>query len=500
MPPRRCAALAVLLLLLGQGALGQEPPPEGFGRGLRRPPHGSQKPPEMERLDRLIAQLDGLEAPAAARLEGLGRLRAGYTTRTDFDALLSERAELTRLIDAEIASSEAILSGARAAYAEMLRQGRLHVKEVAEFGENAGPFPAYKRSIKKMSGLPERLRAARAEDEAAYLNADVPERRKRRSLLFLGGGLAGAALLGYAFVAIQRQTIAKAVQDATQTALASQAPPVAGRPAASMEAGRVIGDNFQIERLLGAGGMGVVYLATDLTLRRRVAIKRMRDELVDGGADSEAFLNEARLVAALRHPNIVEILSIVKEPGILYLVFEYVEGRSLREWIGPQNRIALPGVKSVLHQVCQGLDYAHGRQIVHRDLKPANVMVDARGVAKVMDFGIAHRARATLAKATQTDASGTPAYMAPEQVLGSASRASDVFSAGVCLYEMLTGRLPYDGPDLQGQKTAMRFAPPSSFIADLPRGVDEVAQRALAADPARRYASAGELAQAFLTL
>ncbi len=449
-----------------------------------------------------MEQFGAASAAPAARVERLRMLREGYEDPDDFARLLSERAALRQELAADSSGLDTFSQAFKNAYEVFLVQVRRHDPDIMTRGEAGGPFHQYRQAYDAMSDLSRRVRTALEEDETAFKKARVLEKRERRKFVRIAFGILGAALLAALFSFYQRRLIATAVKDLTEQALrTAQAQPRAGpRPPAADEPGRVIGDNFQIEKLLGTGGMGVVYLATDLTLRRRVAIKRMRDELLQGGAESESFLNEARLVAALKHPNVVEILSIVKEPGLLYLVFEYVEGKSLREWIALQKQLPVPAVKSVLHQVAQALDYAHAQKIVHRDLKPANVMVDMKGAVKVMDFGIAHQAQMTLARVTHTDRAGTPAYMAPEQEQGSASRAADVYATGVCLYEMLTGRLPYNGPDFQGQKLAMRFTPPSALVPGLPPRIDAVTLKALAADPGGRFASAGELSQAFLAV
>ncbi|TPW20604.1 MAG: protein kinase, partial [Elusimicrobia bacterium] len=502
------ALLAPLLLVVLAGAgWGQGPseegyedgPPPGFDPRRGPPGAGMPMPPEQAQVQQGLERLEAAKSASAARLGRLTSLRELYPDPPDFDRLIAERAGLRMELLQDRQGLEAATEEFKSAFQALLSAARRHHPQAFE-GGGAGPFRPYRQALRAVEDFTERLQAGLEADDDAFAKAAVLQRRGRRRLALAGGAVLAVVVLGALFVGFQRRVIATAVADATARAtLAARATPTPARTAAE-EPGRVIGDNFRIERLLGTGGMGVVYLATDITLRRRVAIKRMRDELMEGGAELEGFLNEARLVAALKHPNIVEILSIVKEPGVLYLVFEYVEGKSLREWITLQRQLPLAGVKSVLHQVSQALDYAHAQKIVHRDLKPANVMVDARGVAKVMDFGIAHQAQLTLAKVTHTDRAGTPAYMAPEQELGTASRVADVFAAGVCLYEMLTGRLPYNGPNFLAQKMAMQIVPPSSLVPGLSRHADAVTLKALAADPSHRYATAGELAQAVLTL
>ncbi|TBR18132.1 RluA family pseudouridine synthase [bacterium] len=497
-------SLPLALCLLTTHGWGQGPPPDEYGD---RPPPGFDEhrgppgggfpmPPEQTALENGVRQLESAKASAGAGLARLSALKELYADPPDFDKVIAERAALRM----ELAGALQGFEAGTVEYSAALKTFHLAVQRhhPEALRDGSGPLRPYRQALKGFEAFSVRLRSVLDDDEAAFKEAEVLARRDRRRYALMGGGVLAVLLVGGGFLRFQRRAIATAVADATERAtLAARATPPR---TVSEEPGRVIGENFRIEKLLGTGGMGVVYLAEDLTLRRRVAIKRMREELMQGGGELEAFLNEARLVAALKHPNIVEILSIVKEPGVLYLVFEYVEGKSLREWIALQRQLPLPGVKSVVHQVSQALDYAHAQKIVHRDLKPANVMVDMKGVAKVMDFGIAHQAQMTLARVTHTNSAGTPAYMAPEQELGAASRGADVFAAGVCLYEMLTGRLPYNGPNFLAQKMAMQVVPPSALVPTLPRQIDAITMKALAADPAHRFASAGELSQAVLSV
>ncbi|MEK7657437.1 MAG: serine/threonine-protein kinase, partial [Elusimicrobiota bacterium] len=256
--------------------------------------------------------------------------------------------------------------------------------------------------------------------------------------------------------------------------------------------GSVLGNNYRIERELGRGGMGFVYEATDLTLHRKVAIKRMRQEISASGKELDMFLAEARMVAALKHPNLVEIYSIVREGSQVLLVFEFVSGQVLHAFLDDGRRVSLRSTKGVLRQICGALDYAHSRKVIHRDLKPANIMITPEGVAKVMDFGIAHQAKMTVARMTRTEAWGTPPYMAPEQELGTVSRESDLFALGVIFYEMMTGKMPYGGPNFLAQKQEMVFVPPSKAAPGIPAGVDGVVRRALQAEVSKRFHSAAE--------
>jgi serine/threonine-protein kinase len=236
----------------------------------------------------------------------------------------------------------------------------------------------------------------------------------------------------------------------------------------------------------------VVFEAWDLGLERKVAIKKMRTP--DGAPeDYERFLKEARLVARLQHPNIVQIHTLVEDGGLLYLVFELVDGRPLDSVLGERVRLTPPEALDVVRDVCAALDCAHESRIIHRDLKPSNIMMTSKGDFKVMDFGIAHQAQSD-AMMTQTGAWGTPPYMAPEQERGVVSRESDLFALACTLYELLTGGRPF-GPG--ADKTLQTFKPVSSLAAGLTPQADAFMARALAGDPARRYHSGAEFAAAF---
>ncbi len=256
---------------------------------------------------------------------------------------------------------------------------------------------------------------------------------------------------------------------------------------------RLLGGSYRLDSRLAEGGMGVVYLGTDVVLQRRVAIKQMRAEIKDSGADAELLLQEARVVAALRHPNIVEIHAVLQEAGEIYLVFEYVDGRPLDRLLSSRGRFALPEAVHLLAQAAAGLDCAHRRNVIHRDLKPGNILVSGEGVAKITDFGIAHRCRTSATRLTNVMPWGTPHYMPPEQEMGSVTAESDVYALGIVAYELLTGSLPFPGPDFRGQKLNKTFVPPSQAVPGLPAAVDEVFTRALEPTPGRRFPSGAEL-------
>lgn len=254
---------------------------------------------------------------------------------------------------------------------------------------------------------------------------------------------------------------------------------------------------FELRRLVAQGGMGAVFEAFDPGLQRVVAIKRLRPELrLDPGAAAK-FLEEARIVAGLRHPNIVEIFSVVEEPAELLLVFEFIDGKTLAELIQERGRLELGECRRILRMAASAVSHAHACKILHQDLKPGNIMITREGLAKVMDFGVARKAKETISRMSRTQPLGTLAYAAPEQHLGEGRRQADVYSLAATLYRMLAGELPFPGPDYLGQKEKGAFVPPSERVGGLPPVADAFMARALAPRPQDRFETVGDFMASF---
>ncbi|HXT01057.1 MAG TPA: protein kinase [Elusimicrobiota bacterium] len=296
----------------------------------------------------------------------------------------------------------------------------------------------------------------------------------------------------------------RAVQDYTRRLKTVVGPKPAEEPrgaagaseAETVSLGALIGGHYRVTGELGRGGMGAVYKAQDETLQRPVAIKRLLRERREGGDELERLLKEARLVAQLRHPNIAEIYSVITDRDPM-LVFEFVDGESLDKTLRRSAKLSPSRAREVVAQVCSALEYAHGRRIIHRDLKPANVMFAADRSVKVMDFGIAHQSTGGGADTRTMTAAGTPQYMAPEQGMGSVSKASDLYALGAMAYELLTGSRPFDGPDFLEPKLRKEFLPAAKVNPSLPAAVDAFFAAALEPDPLKRPASALEFRKAF---
>ncbi len=258
---------------------------------------------------------------------------------------------------------------------------------------------------------------------------------------------------------------------------------------------RLIGGRYVLEHVVGESGMAQVYAANDPLLNRKVAVKKVRFDLSDPLAlerAREACLREARILARLTHPHIVPLYDAISDGGEVYLVFEFIDGKPLDRMIQEQGRLSLETCKGLFRQICEPVSYSHKVQVLHRDLKPSNIMVDARGWVRIIDFGLAGLAGG------HPEVSGTPAYMAPEQHAGRIVKASDIYALGVCLYEALSGELPFRGPDFLDQKRRMEYAPLGSIVPDLPQEVEVLIATAMAPDPRNRIQDAAEFSSALV--
>jgi tetratricopeptide (TPR) repeat protein/predicted Ser/Thr protein kinase len=261
--------------------------------------------------------------------------------------------------------------------------------------------------------------------------------------------------------------------------------------------GTLFGNRYEILSILGQGGMGRVYKARDRELDKLIALKTIRLDTAEGPDALARFKQELLLARKVTHKNVVRIFDLGEAEGIKFFTMEYIEGDSLKAVIRRRGRVPVAEAIALSRQILSALEEAHSQGIVHRDLKPQNVMVAARtGSAHLMDFGIARVADGTSMTATGAIV-GTPDYMSPEQVKGvRAGTASDVFSVGVILYEMLTGELPYQA-DTPMSKVMMRLShrprPVREISAEIPRYLERIVKRCLEIDPALRYQRAGDV-------
>ena len=262
--------------------------------------------------------------------------------------------------------------------------------------------------------------------------------------------------------------------------------------------------HYRICKRLGQGGMGTVYLAHDTKLDRPVALKVPHFTSDDGPDILERFAREARAIATLSHPNICPVYEFDQINGIHYLAMEFIEGRPLSDYVQKDKPAPHRRVAAVVRKLALALEEAHQRKVIHRDLKPSNIMMNQRNEPVIMDFGLARRSRTIDARLTRNgDLLGTPAYMPPEQVKGDTQAMgprSDIYSLGVILYELLTGRLPFDGQGMEviGQVLTQEPEPPSKHRPDLDPKLDAICRKAMAKNPDDRYATMTELATALM--
>ncbi len=265
----------------------------------------------------------------------------------------------------------------------------------------------------------------------------------------------------------------------------------------------LLGNRYQLQQTLGTGGMAVVYLARDLMLERPVAVKVLRQDFSRDDDFRERFRQEARAAANLSHPNIVMVHDFGLDAGRLFIVMEYIPGTDLKTMMKQRGRFAVDEAIPLIVQACAGIGYAHRAGLVHCDVKPHNMLVSPDQRLKVTDFGIA-RALASIHPDEKNDVVwGSPQYFSPEQAAGYApSPASDVYSLGVILYEMLTGKLPFASDDSSELARLHRDAPPTSprrLNPDIPPALDAIILKVLAKEPSARYRTADQLGRVLLS-
>lgn len=261
--------------------------------------------------------------------------------------------------------------------------------------------------------------------------------------------------------------------------------------------GKIFADRYKLESILGSGGMADVYLAEDIMLEKYIAIKILKKELINNRESLRYFQNEAEVISHLSHPNIVEVYDVGMAEGHPYIVMEYVEGKTLKEIIREKAPLTSTFSVYVIEGVLSALIHSHKKGIIHRDIKPHNIMINKNGEVKVMDFGIARISEQGNTMTITNDIVGSVHYLSPEQASGAEiTQLSDVYSCGIVFYEMLTGKLPYDGQNpvsvavnhIQGG-----LIPPKDIVADIPQEVENIVLKATMRDPKKRFKSALEM-------
>ncbi len=258
--------------------------------------------------------------------------------------------------------------------------------------------------------------------------------------------------------------------------------------------GMFIADRYEILGKIGAGGMSDVYKAKDHVLGRFVAIKVLKQEFSEDVNFVTKFRTEAQSAGGLEHPNIVNIYDVGSEDGMHYIVMEYVEGITLKTYIEKKGQLSFKEAISIAIQVGRGIEAAHNKHIVHRDIKPQNIMISTEGKVKVTDFGIA---RAATSNTINSDVMGSVHYASPEQARnGFVDGKSDIYSLGIVMYEMVTGRVPFDGDTTVAvaiQHLQEEMVAPSAYAPDLPISLEKIILKCTQKNPDRRYQDMGEL-------
>ena len=262
-------------------------------------------------------------------------------------------------------------------------------------------------------------------------------------------------------------------------------------------AGKKVLNRYKIVEKIGGGGMSVVWKAYDLVLDRNVALKILRPEMSEDEDFIRRFRREAQSVASLSHPNIVNIYDVGEDQGLYFIVMELIgKGETLRDYVKAKGRLTVARSLDITSEICEALSHAHGKRIIHRDIKPQNILLTEEGKAKVADFGIA-RALGSLSTTTRDMVVGSAPYISPEQAKnGLASVRSDLYSLGVVLYEMLSGKQPFagDSPVAVALQHVEADAPSlREYAPSIPQAVDALVRKAMAKDPLQRFQSAEEM-------
>ena len=258
--------------------------------------------------------------------------------------------------------------------------------------------------------------------------------------------------------------------------------------------GMIIGDRYEILEKIGAGGMSDVYKAKDHKLNRFVAVKVLKQEFSENANFVSKFRIEAQAAAGLMHPNIVNVYDVGEEDSIYYFVMELVEGITLKKYIEKKARLSVKEAISIAIQVCMGIEAAHNNHIIHRDIKPQNIIISKEGKVKVTDFGIA---KAATSNTITSNVMGSVHYTSPEQARGGYSdEKSDVYSLGVTMFEMLTGRVPFNGETTVAiaiKHIQEEMPSPRDYVSEIPVSVEQIVFKCCQKSPDRRYQSMGDL-------
>ena len=267
---------------------------------------------------------------------------------------------------------------------------------------------------------------------------------------------------------------------------------------------KVLAGRYELFERVGEGGMSVVYKAKDKLLNRFVAIKILKPEFINDHKFIDSFRRESQAAASLSHPNIVNIYDVGREGNIHYIVMELIQGKTLSDYIKEQGPMPYPKVIALSKQIAAALAFAHKNHIIHRDVKPHNVMITPNGTAKITDFGIAKAVNAATIVDNTEGIIGSVHYFSPEQARGGyVDEKSDIYSLGIVMYEMLTGRVPFDGDNpvnIALMHINGEMIPPSKLVDGVPPALEHIILKCTDKYPVNRFASADELIEALNNL
>lgn len=260
--------------------------------------------------------------------------------------------------------------------------------------------------------------------------------------------------------------------------------------------GKKLDNRYTVKKQVGSGGMSVVYLAYDEAMKRPVALKMLRDELIDDSDSVERFCNEAKAIMMLSHENIIKGLDFSNGDNLKYIVMEYVSGRTLKSYIAEKGRLDPAESMDIAIKILSALEHAHSKNVIHRDVKPQNILMPEGGGIKISDFGIAKLPSGDPLNVSCTTV-GTVDYISPEQARGrTIDRRSDIYSLGIMLYEMVTGKLPFVGDtptEIAYKQIGDQPKPPSEVCDGVPKGLEQVIMKAICKEPAGRFESAKQM-------
>ncbi len=260
--------------------------------------------------------------------------------------------------------------------------------------------------------------------------------------------------------------------------------------------GKVLAERYEIIEKIAEGGMARVYRGRDIVLKRTVAVKILKDQMTGDAAFIRRFEREAQSAAALSHPHIVNIYDVGEQDGIHFMVMEYVEGDNLKDYIRRKGRLPVHEAVKITRQIAEALDQAHAAGVVHRDIKPQNILFSRTGKVKVTDFGIAIAGDGATVTVGD-EIIGSVQYISPEQARGElAGKQSDLYSLGIVLYEMVTGKVPFSGENpvaVAMKHIQEKIVPPRQLVPGLPKALEQIILKTVQKDIAERYGTAGEL-------